>query len=139
MAKAYDQMPQSALCAERGKMTKRNPWLWPRDCTITIYDNQDRVIAESRSQRMDLADTVMLNWPYAQRTVKLGFCHSSDERSESVIGDPLWSCDEDESTRLERLIRSDFAADGYGVTLQYLGCNGRDRHWWRARVRARVR
>ncbi len=84
-------------------MTKPNPHLWPKGATLIVHDQYGE-ICRSTDRRFDLADAIMLPSPTDQKTVTLSIMTDDEATDETV-------------SRLEDLIRYDFAHDGYTVTL----------------------
>ena len=109
-------------------MTKPNPWLWPKRCSLIISDGWGKELCRTKDRRLDLSDTVMSYSGWSERTVYIGF--APDPGAPSLGADAR--------VRLEALIRDDFAHDGFGTTLNYLGGRGEQDHLWKVRVRPKV-
>ena len=67
------------------------------------------MLASYHTRRLDLADTLMLRWYKASRTVYLGA-----SRKSAAVG--YW--DEAQKRRIEERIRSDLQFDGYYVSIE---------------------
>ena len=86
-------------------------WTWPPESIISFYGGDGRPILTTKDRDTDLADTLMLHWPHAQRTVVFGL--STGSRRWLV-----W--DEAALDKIERRIRYDLAHDGYRVCIYRL-------------------
>jgi hypothetical protein len=93
-------------------MTKPNLFLWPKKVRIAFYDGRGRCLLRSNSRRLDLADTLMLDWDPFSRIVYLGM--AIDTTEESAVWDAALIA------KIERQIRYDLNFDAYHVTIKRL-------------------
>jgi len=89
-------------------MTRRNPFLWPAGSRLRFYDSRGRLRSSYLNRRLDMADTLMLNWPRPTRIVHFGLSRTGTDGG-------YWT--EDEVLRMEERIRYDLNFDGYQVTI----------------------
>jgi hypothetical protein len=47
-------------------------FLWPPKCRLKIYKRRTKLLFSERDRRLDLSDTLMLEWPHHHRTVYMG-------------------------------------------------------------------
>ncbi len=105
--------------------------LWPPRCTLNFYDLNRKPLASygQRWRRLDLSDTLMLNWPHSTRVVHFGISSKSARMT-------VW--DETAVANIESLVRNDLGSDGYRVAIRRetsLGCACADEFVWRLAIR----
>ena len=113
-------------------MTRPNPFLWPVGSRLNFYNGRGRLLGDFKNRRLDLADTLMLNWPKASRTVYLGIIRVTAEAN-------CW--DDNQVLKIEKRIRFDLNFDGYSVSIKRLRPVGQlslaTEFFWKLRVRPR--
>ena len=111
-------------------MTRPNPSLWPAGSCLHFYNGRGRLLGDSKDRKLDLADTLMLHWSKASRTVYLGI------RCQTVEAG-YW--DEGKVHRIEERIRFDLGFDAYNVSIERLRPLGElplaSEFFWKLRVR----
>ena len=105
--------------------------LWPPRCTLNFYGRNHRPIATygQRYRRLDLSDTLMLDWPHKTRVVYFGVSSRSTRMA-------VW--DEATVASMERRIRNDLGEDNYRVAIRRettLGNACADEFVWRLAIR----
>jgi hypothetical protein len=85
-----------------------NPYLWPARSTLGFENVTGREIFNSKDRRLDLADTLMLQYPKNERTVYF----SLSTKSKSW---PAWT--PEMVARIEERIHYDFKFDNYKVDI----------------------
>ena len=112
-------------------MTRSNPSLWPPGSTLCFYKRRSQLIVSFKDRRLDLADTLMLNWSKASRTIYLGIARNTS-------GIETW--DEQKVSKIEDRIRFDLASDCYHATINRLTAVGtlplHEEFLWKLRIRA---
>lgn len=90
---------------------------WPWGSRFVFKDGRGNVQFEETEKDLDLADYLMLNWPYNQRTVYLHFnTKSKSKKWQSWVDDNVQGAEE--------LIKEDLMFDGYRVMIKRLSPMG---------------
>ena len=93
----------------RRKARRKAPYSWPSYPVFTFYNSKWNVCFQEKDADLDLFDTVMLWWPKATRTVRIGI-QSNGKRWK------YWT--EANIRRVEDLIRYDLEHDGCVIKIQ---------------------
>ena len=78
---------------------------------MSFYKRRDHFLVSFKDRKLDLADTLMLNWNKPSRTIYLGV-------SRKTAAGGNWN--EEQVLRTEERIRFDLNFDGYGVSIERL-------------------
>ena len=87
----------------------KGQYRWPPRPVFTFYGGRGRALFSTKNTRLDLSDTLMLNWDARSRTVIMGIeSHGSSW--------PTWT--EERLQHVEWLIRYDLSFDAHTVSIK---------------------
>lgn len=116
-------------------MSNTDHFSWPARSMLTFSNKRGAIYFQSKDRDLDLADSLMLNHPRANRTVYMGLSTKS----------AAWKCwDEISLQEIERRTHYSITFDGYRVTITRLSpvlkraapCT--DEFRWRLQIRPAI-